>query len=49
MCQLAADTWGIVANYTWGFSPSDVQSWWVTVGCDSHPRSDTLRELQNGP
>jgi hypothetical protein len=48
LCQLVADTWGIVANYSWGFSPDRVQSWWGTVGCDSHPRSDSLRQLQNG-
>jgi hypothetical protein len=31
-----------------GFLRGPVQSWWETIRCDSHPRSDSLRFLQNG-
>ena len=48
-CQRAADFYGIIANQTWGFAPSSVQTWWENNSCSAWPQSDVLREYGNGP
>lgn len=38
-CQRASDRYGIAANVTWGFAPSDVQAWWTSNNCMTAPAS----------
>jgi CubicO group peptidase (beta-lactamase class C family) len=38
-CQTASNEYGIVADVTWGFAPSNVQTWWTANGCHTSPVS----------
>ena len=47
-CQRASDDYGISAGVTWGFAPSDIQSWWIAHGCNTHPSSpDTCQRASD--
>jgi hypothetical protein len=44
-CQTASNEYGTTAGVTWGFAPSNVQTWWTANGCEaSH-----VATLEGGP
>jgi hypothetical protein len=38
-CQDLSDTYGIIANATWGFAPASVQNMWTAQSCNTSPSS----------